>query len=271
MDGSVMAVDFAKLLAALNAESRNLRAILGRLREDQWELPTPAAGWAIRDQVSHLAYFDEVAALALTDTDAFDRTAKSLWAKGENFPDVVADELRPMRCAELLDWFTASRAALLNTFEGDDPKRRIPWFGPAMSVASSATARLMETWAHGHDVYDTLGVGHPYSAGLYGIAHLGVTTFGWAFRVNELPVPEEPVRVELLCPRGDEQWVWGPAEAVNRVSGPAGDFVLAVTQRRRWTDTALVARGPVATQWMDIAQAFAGRPGRGRDPQVSAS
>jgi uncharacterized protein (TIGR03084 family) len=271
MGGTMMAVDFARLLADLNEESVNLRAILSRLREDQWELPTPADGWAIRDQVSHLAYFDEVAALALTDADAFETTATSLLAKGPNFPDAVAGELRTTGSAELLDRFATSRAALLNTLEGDDPKRRIPWFGPAMSVASSATARLMETWAHGQDVYDTLGVDHPYSPGLRGIAHLGVTTFGWAFRVNELPVPEEPVRVELLAPDGDELWAWGPAQAVNRVGGPAEDFVLTVTQRRHWTDTALIAHGPVATHWMDIAQAYAGVPGRRRDPRASAS
>jgi uncharacterized protein (TIGR03084 family) len=139
-----------------------------------------------------------------------------------------------------------------------------------MSVASSATARLMETWAHGRDVYDALGVGHPDSPGLRSVAHLGITTFGWAFGVNELPGPEEPLRVELLSPQGDEQWVWGPADAVNQVSGPAEDFVLTVTQRRRWTDTALIAHGPVATRWMDIAQAFAGAPGRGGDAQAPA-
>jgi uncharacterized protein (TIGR03084 family) len=265
-----MAVDFAKLLSDLNTESVNLRAVLRRLSEAQWDLPTPADGWALRDQVSHLAYFDDVAALALTDPDAFDQTAKNLVAKGPHFPDVVAEELRSMGCAELLDWFTTARAALLIIFEGDDPKRRIPWFGPDMSVASSATARLMETWAHGRDVYDALGVGHPDSPGLRSVAHLGITTFGWAFGVNELPVPEEPLRVELLSPQGDEQWVWGPADAVNQVSGPAEDFVLTVTQRRRWTDTALIAHGPVATRWMDIAQAFAGAPGRGGDAQAPA-
>jgi uncharacterized protein (TIGR03084 family) len=271
MERSLMAVDFAKLLADLSTESANLYAILGRLREDQWELPTPADGWAIRDQVSHLAYFDDVAALALTDADAFEETAKSLLAKGPDFPDVVADERRSMGCAELLEWLTTSRAALLTTYLCDDPRRRTPWFGPPMSVASSATARLMESWAHGQDVYDALDVAHPHSPGLRSIAHLGVSTFGWAFRLNELPVPEEPVRVELLSPQGGEQWVWGPAEAVNRVSGPAEDFVLAVTQRRHWTDTALVAHGPVVTQWMGIAQAFAGGRGRGRDPRASAS
>jgi uncharacterized protein (TIGR03084 family) len=130
-----------------------------------------------------------------------------------------------------------------------------------MSVASSATARLMETWAHCRDVYDALGVQHPPSPGLRNIAHLGVTTFGFAHTVNGLDVPDEPLRVELLCPDG-QSWFWGPADASNRVSGPALDFVLTVTQRRHWTQTALVATGPVASRWLDMAQAFAGAPTR---------
>lgn len=266
-----MAVDFAQLLADLNTESTNVREFLSRLREDEWDLPTPAQGWVTRDHVSHLAYFDDAACMALTDPDAFERRAEGLWAKGPNFPDVVAEELRPMDCVELLDWFTTTRAGLLNTFAGDDPRRRIPWFGPSMSVASSATGRLMETWAHSQDIYDTLGVSHPFSPGLKSIAHLGISTFGWAFRVNDLPEPDQPVRVELVSPNGDQTWVWGPAEAVDRVSGPAEDFVLTVTQRRHWTQTALVVHGPVAAQWMGIAQAYAGARGRGRDPRATAS
>lgn len=140
-----------------------------------------------------------------------------------------------------------------------------------MSVASAATARLMETWAHGQDVYDTFGVSHPFSPGLKSIAHLGVTIFGWAFRLNDLPVPDDALRVELSSAASDVPWVWGPAGAVNRVSGPAEDFVLVVTQRRHWTDTALVVAGYVAIQWMSIAQAYAGERGNGRGPRVTAS
>ncbi|CAN5754267.1 TIGR03084 family metal-binding protein [soil metagenome] len=266
-----MAVDFGNLLAELRAESTILRGFLSRLREDQWDQPTPADGWAIRDQVSHLAYFDDVARLALTDTHAFAQTADSLLAKGACFPDVVAEEMRSIGYVELFDWYVMARDALLSTFEGDDPRRRIPWFGPDMSVASSATGRLMETWAHGQDIYDTLGVSHPFSPGLKSVAHLGVSTFAWAFHVNELPVPTEPVRVELQPPYGDVSWVWGPADADNRVSGPAEDFVLTVTQRRHWTQTALTVHGPVATQWMSIAQAYAGDRGKGNDPKATAS
>lgn len=265
-----MAVDFVGLLADLGAESGALQDVLSVLRDAQWDQSTPAAGWAIRDQVSHLAYFDDVACLALTDADAFREEAERLRAKGPHFPDVVAEEVRSMPYEELHAWFTASRAKLLDTLDGDDPQRRIPWFGPSMSVASSATARLMETWAHGQDIYDTLGLGHPPACGLKNIAHLGITTFGWAFSLNGLPVPDEPVRVELSADDTDVPWVWGPAEALNRVTGPAEDFVLAVTQRRHWTDTALVVEGPVATQWMSIAQAFAGEPGKGRAPRAAA-
>ncbi len=64
-----------------------------------------------------------------------------------------------------------------------------------MSVASSVTARLMETWAHGQDVLDALRLRRRPTDRLRHIAHLGVRTFGWSFRVHGLAVPEQPVRV----------------------------------------------------------------------------
>ena len=128
-----------------------------------------------------------------------------------------------------------------------------------MSVASSATARMMETWAHGQDVYDTLGLVHPPTRGLRSIAHLGVATFAFCHTNNGLPVPDQPVRVELDSPDG-ELWTWGPDDADNVVRGPATDFVLTVTQRRHWSETGLTVVGPVAEAWLDIAQAFAGAP-----------
>jgi uncharacterized protein (TIGR03084 family) len=134
-----------------------------------------------------------------------------------------------------------------------------------MRPASSVTARLMETWAHGQDVVDTLGVVRRPTARLRHVAHLGVATLGWSFRVRGLPVPEEPVLVELTGPHG-ELWTWGPDDAADRVTGPAEDFCLVVTQRRHRGDTALVATGPVADAWLDVAQAYAGAPGTGRPP-----
>ena len=143
----------------------------------------------------------------------------------------------------------------------EDPRRRLPWFGPDMSVASSATARLMETWAHGQDIYDALGLTHPESPGLRGIVHLGVATFAFSHTVHGLPVPSDPVRVELRSPTG-ELWTWGPPDATNSVTGTATDFVLTVTQRRNWRETGLIADGAVASGWLNIAQAFAGAASR---------
>ncbi|RAV01584.1 TIGR03084 family metal-binding protein [Mycolicibacter senuensis] len=263
-----MALDFTKLLNELQHESDRLLACLDGLHAEQWEEPTPAAGWAIRDQISHLAYFDDVAVLAITDPSEFRRVADGHMSGGMDFPDRVAEQFRSHNVAELFEWFSRSRATLVTTFTGEDPRRRIPWFGPEMSVASSATARLMETWAHGQDVYDALGRPHPPSTGLRSIAHLGVSTFAFTHRLHDRTVPDEPVRVELCSPDGSEVWTWGPADAANRVRGRAVDFVGVVTQRRHWADTELVVKGDVAGGWLDIAQAFAGAPGTGRPRTV---
>jgi uncharacterized protein (TIGR03084 family) len=127
-----------------------------------------------------------------------------------------------------------------------------------------ATARIMETWAHGQDVADALGVRRTPTARLRHVAHIGVRTRDFAYMIRGLPVPSEQFRVELLGPAG-ELWTWGPDDAAQRVTGPALEFCLLVTQRVHREDTALVAVGEDANMWLTIAQAFAGPPGRGRE------
>jgi uncharacterized protein (TIGR03084 family) len=261
-----MGLDYPGLLTDLRAESDNLIAVLRELVADQWGLATPAAGWSIHDQVSHLAFFDDAARLALTDPDAFKVEADQLISGGMDFPDRIASHYRALTPEQQLDWFVQAREQIIASFETDDPKRRLPWFGPDMSVASSATARLMETWAHGQDVYDTIGIAHPPSPGLRNIAHLGVATFAFAHTLNGRDVPEEPIRVSLESPGGDH-WSWGPEDSANQVRGAAEDFVLTVTQRRHWTETGLIAIGPIAQGWLDIAQVFAGAASRRAIPK----
>jgi uncharacterized protein (TIGR03084 family) len=148
---------------------------------------------------------------------------------------------------------------LLNVADG----RKLPWFGPPMSAPSMATARLMETWAHGLDVADALGVHRPPTARLRSIAHIGVRTRDVAFAVHGLTPPPEPFRVELRAPDGTT-WSWGPEDAVQRVTGSAEDFCMLVTQRRAPASLDVTAHGAEAVKWLSIAQAFAGPPGRGR-------
>jgi uncharacterized protein (TIGR03084 family) len=142
---------------------------------------------------------------------------------------------------------------------------RIPWYGADMSITSAVTARLMETWAHGQDIADALAIRREPTDRLRSIAHLGVATRPFSFRLRGLPVPQEEVTVELIAPSG-EVWRWGDSKAAQRVTGTALDFCLVVTQRRNVADTALVTTGPAATEWMALAQCFAGGPGPGRPP-----
>jgi uncharacterized protein (TIGR03084 family) len=260
-----MPTDLAALAEDVAAETAALRAILDPLPDASWLLPTPAPGWTIADQVGHLAYFDEVAVTSATDSDAFADYLATLNAAGGVDPDVIASRLRRLAPASLRDWFASARAHLLTAFADLDPAARVPWFGPPMSVASSLTARLMETWAHGQDIADTVGVQREPTHRLRHVAHIGVGARAFSYVAHGLPVPADPVRVELVAPSG-EQWTWGPADAPDRVTGPALDFCLLVTQRRHRSDTAVTASGAVAEQWLTIAQAFAGPPGAGRAP-----
>ncbi|WP_160097253.1 TIGR03084 family metal-binding protein [Rhodococcus sp. T7] len=265
-----MALDYEALLDDLDVETVRLIVVLRGLTPDQWEIDTPADGWAVRDQVSHLAFFDDAARTAMEDPERFREESAVLIAGGMDFPDRIARDLRTMSHRDLIEWFVHSRSELIKTLRRTAPKARMPWYGPDMSVASSATARLMETWAHGRDIYDALGVRHASSPGLRSVAHLGVSTFAFAHQLNGLPVPDHAVRVALQAPDPDASaWTWGPADAENSVVGPAEDFVLVVTQRRNVADTRLVVTGPVARAWMGIAQAFAGAPGSGR-PSLTA-
>jgi uncharacterized protein (TIGR03084 family) len=267
MEGAMMTT-LHDLLSDLVAETAVLDDFLVGLSDADWERATAAAGWAVRDQVSHLAFFDEAAVLAATDPDRFRADAARLTSLGPGFPDIIAEQYRDTPVTELNDWFRSARSELITSFVALDGKDRVPWYGPDMSVVSCVTARLMETWAHTQDVLDAFGVERAPTKRLRHIAHLGVRTLGFSFRLHGRPVPEAPVRVVLTGPDGDV-WDWGDESAADRVEGDALDFCLVVTQRRHLDDTRLAVQGPVATEWLSIAQAFAGAPGTGRAPLAS--
>src|SRR5271166_2914210 len=150
-----MPVDMAALAADLAAESAVTHALVAGLGEASWHTPTPAAGWDIADQISHLAYFDEVTVQSAVHPEQF---KVELAAAGDKVdPDTIAARFRDRTGAQLLAWFEVARAELIGTFAELDPRTRLPWFGPAMSAASSLTARIMETWAHTQDIADALG------------------------------------------------------------------------------------------------------------------
>ena len=146
-------------------------------------------------------------------------------------------------------------------FQNADPDARLKWFGPDMSARSSIIARQMEHWAHAQAIYDVLGVDRENTDRLKNVAHIGVTTYSWSFKVNGLEPPKPKPYVSLTSPSGD-LWTWNEPQDDNRIDGPAEDFCQVVTQCRNIgdDDIQLVLTGDTAEQWMKIAQCFAGPP-----------
>ncbi|MBO9446875.1 TIGR03084 family metal-binding protein [Ruegeria sp. R14_0] len=245
-------------------ESEALHAVMADLSANQWETPTQFKGWTLNDVLVHLHYWNQMADLSLQDPDAFTTRIGALFvkAKAEGLR-TAENEAIALRGVELRDAWRALYTDIGNRWADLDPKHRVKWAGPDMSVRSSITARQMETWAHGQEVFDILGVERVEKDRIKNVVILGVNTFGWAYQVNGKPVPEAMPRLELTAPSG-AVWEFGePGD--NRITGSAVEFAQVSAQTRNIADTSLRVEGPIATEWMSIAQCFAG--GRETPPE----
>ncbi len=252
----------------LEKEYEELDNIVATLNSSQWQTVTPFYGWTVKDEISHLAYFDEACVLSATDKEAFKKhfdnmveginTIEALHKKVNYVGNNMSDE-------ELLEWWRKERTALVAAYEKLDPKERLPWYGPTMSARASASARILEVWAHGQDIYDALGIIRKGTERLKHVAHIGFITFQWGFLNRGLEAPVEKVRLELTSPSG-EIWTWGDSDAEGLITGDAFDFCLVTTQRRHVYDTGLHLSGRISEKWMEIAQSFAGPPDDGPAP-----
>jgi uncharacterized protein (TIGR03084 family) len=261
--GAVALLD--EILTDLTAEGDDLDALVSGLGPDQWRLATPAPGWTIAHQIGHLASADELAALAASDPGAFGERRAELAGDFNATVDAGAAAFAADPPGRLLARWRGARSGLRDALVAAPPGERVPWIVAPVAPATLATTRLMELFAHGQDIRDTLGAGPPATDRIGHVARLGVRARDFAFTAHGLAPPAEEFRVELSAPDG-QVWAWGPEDAAQRVSGPALDFCLLVTQRRHRDDLGLVARGPDADRWLSIAQVFAGPPGPGRAP-----
>ncbi len=246
----------------LAAEHSDLDDMVADLGNAQWRVDTPSPGWEIRDQLSHLWFFDQRAVMALTDPAAFADDTQWLVANGGTDASIAPG--RSIEPAELLQRWRDDRRTLIDVASVVDPAARVPWYGPPMAARSFITARLMETWAHGQDVADALGIVRRPSARLRHVAHLGVRARPYSYAIHGITLPTVDVTVRLTGPHG-VQWSWGESSD-DTISGSALDFCLVVTQRRHLADTRLSVSGDAAAEWMAIAQTFAGGAGTGRQP-----
>ncbi|ABW12557.1 conserved hypothetical protein [Parafrankia sp. EAN1pec] len=259
------------LLADVAIESDRLRTTVASLDTSGWRTPTLAEGWDVATQIAHLAWTDEAAVAAARATNGDATGWETLVSRARENPARLADDEAlagaQVRPEDLLTRWDTARFALAEALRS--AAGRIPWFGPSMSPASMATARFMETWAHGLDVTDALGIEPEITDRIRNVCHLGVRTRDFAYTARGLKSSTEEIRIELLAPSG-VTWTYGSEGAAQRVSGPAYHFAQLVTQRIHRDDTELIVVGEDAEQWLEIAQAFAGPPGGGR-PRAGAS
>jgi uncharacterized protein (TIGR03084 family) len=243
------------LLDDLAAEQQSLLDVLRSLEADDWLRPTPARGWDVRDTVSHLADTDEMAIATATGCPGSLNARADVSASGEDvtFRGVLRGRRGSGR--HVYAWFEASTAALREMFLAIDPNERVPW-GIGMRPPSLVSARLMETWAHGLDVYAAVGAQPVDTDRLAHVAWLATRALPYAYTVAGRRPPGDPIRVELTLPSG-AAWSSGPADAANRITGSAGEYCRVFVHRLSATDAStLHAEGDAAADALRVARAY---------------
>jgi uncharacterized protein (TIGR03084 family) len=248
--------DFGSLLDALAREQTGLQTELGNLATDDWFRPTPAKGWDVRDTVAHLADIDEI---AIDTCTAGPRPLNDFAAQFASPEDTTLwGVLRGRRRSgrEVLTWWEDTSSRERDVLAGVDAAMRIPW-GIGMRRQSLVTARLMETWAHGLDVREAVGLPVVDSDRLRHVAWLGYRALPYAFSFAGRERPPGELRVEVTSPSGDEIWEYGPADAPNRITGPAGELCRLYAHRiSRDEARGLAAEGDGAVAALEVARAF---------------
>ena len=241
-------------------ECETLAKALETLDDADWSRPTQFKDWTFNDVLVHLHFWNTAADRAAVKPD----DSADMWAdiaKGLNAGSLRAFENARVseRGVDLFALWQTTYRDMADRWARFDPKMRVKWVGPDMSVRSSMTARQMETWAHGQEVFDTLGLARAEGDRIRNVVILGVNTFGWTFKVNGQDAPGAMPALALTAPSG-ALWEFGEDDGTNTISGSAVEFAQVVTQTRNVADTSLEVRGPVATAWMTLAQCFAGPP-----------
>lgn len=242
----------------LRQEGEALYELLCTLKQDDWPGITPFKNYSVYDVIAHLHTTDVAATVALKDADGFREMVRS----GNRAIAITGPKAQLPGLSdgvELRETWHRDLNELCDLLDNVDIKLRVPWFGPDMSVRMFASARQMETWSHGQDIYDLVRAPRSHADRLKNIAQIGVRTFGWTFANRGLEVPQPPPYVRLTAPSG-ALWEWNDPSDENCVIGDAVEFCRVVTQGRNIQDTKLNVVGETATRWMEVAQCFAGGP-----------
>ena len=248
-------------------ESHALYTLVENLSERELAQATAFKDWTFNDVIGHLHMWNQAADLSLMDSQAFIDWFEGIQkhVSGGSLRRAEREWLKGLSGQNLLTAWRDGYQEMADHFSKADPSARVKWAGPDMSVRSSVTARLMETWAHGQEIYDALGVVRRNADRIRNIVILGINTYGWTFRVRGERVPEPMPTLVLEAPSG-EVWRFGDSDAGTSdqqggtITGLAEEFCQVVTQVRNIADTDLQVTGENASNWMAKAQCFAGPP-----------
>ena len=247
------------------AESEAVAAILTGLRDEDYNTPTQFKSWTIYDILAHLHLWNMAADWTLNDPAKFTALmgdVMTVFQGGKTHQDFQRDWAQKQGLdtgSKLYAAWVEGYKNVAEKYASADPDKRVKWGGPDMSVRSCIIARQMETWAHAQAIFDVLGKTRTDADRLKNVAHIGVTTYSWSFKVNGLtPILPKPY-IRLTAPSG-AIWEWNEPQTDNKVQGSATEFCQVVTQCRNIADTSLQMTGKAAHKWMSIAQCFAGGP-----------
>lgn len=243
-----------EILADLVAEQQGLDQFLQSIDYRKWPTATPAAGWTIHDQVSHLASTEELAFQAIDEGASAVAAVLDEHKTVDGFTHAGVLRGREMRPGQVIEWWRHARADVVDALSRMTGKERLPWFAGDMSSKTFATVRLMETWAHGLDIHSAVDAEPVDTTRLRHVAWLGWATLPFAFQ-NAGEEYDGPIRVELRAPEY-QKWVFGPEDSKNIVRGEAGDWCRVVVQRAEATDTGLEATGDLAARALELAKAY---------------
>jgi uncharacterized protein (TIGR03084 family) len=166
----------------LRAEAADLHELLAHLPEADWATPTQFKGWTINDVIIHLHAGDLLAAASVRDAEVFGAMLASIRAARQSGLTSIEENRKrigPLSGARLLEAWRSQLDELCTALASKDPDARLTWAGPDMGVRMFTTARQMEIWAHGQEVYDVLGEERASTDRLKSIAVIGVRTYGW--------------------------------------------------------------------------------------------
>ena len=243
-------------------ESDALYKLLINADKNSFKLKTQFKSWTINDVLYHLHVWNIAALLSLKNENEFKEFMQNFMEavksgnSAREYEKILSDNAEGL---DLLNLWKETYEKISNEFAKSDPKKRVKWAGPDMSVRSSITARHMETWAHGQEIFDQLGFERIDTDRIKNIVVIGVNTFGWTYINRNLSIPEKMPKLSLLSP-SNELWEWNEDNEEDMISGSATEFSQVVTQVRNFNDTSLKVSGKIANEWMSIAQCFAGPP-----------